>query len=105
MIELATLDPAAGMAMLDHLLGPSPRLAALKARILQHTGALPLFVEEVCLALPMFKNGKQLVSVVRDCVQGVLLLESLVIAVQMLTSGHSQRTLTPLTRHKPFTVT
>jgi tetratricopeptide (TPR) repeat protein len=34
--------------MLDEMLGPSPRLATLKARILNHTGAMPLFVEEVC---------------------------------------------------------
>ncbi|KRQ10267.1 hypothetical protein AOQ71_20110 [Bradyrhizobium manausense] len=50
-MELTPLKRDAGLAMLDHLLGPSARLQSLKARILEHTGALPLFVEEVCRGL------------------------------------------------------
>ena len=37
--------------MLEQLLGTSPRLQQLKARILEHTGAMPLFIEEVCRGL------------------------------------------------------
>jgi class 3 adenylate cyclase/tetratricopeptide (TPR) repeat protein len=48
---LEPLERVAGLAMLDELLGPSPRLGPLKARILEHTGAMPLFVEEVCRGL------------------------------------------------------
>ena len=48
---LAPLERDAGLAMLDQLLGPSPRLRPLKARILEHTGAMPLFIEEVCRGL------------------------------------------------------
>jgi tetratricopeptide (TPR) repeat protein len=47
-LSLTALDSGAGSAMLDQLLGRSPRLAALKGRILTHTGAMPLFIEEVC---------------------------------------------------------
>jgi hypothetical protein len=46
-IWLHPLDPAAANALLDSLLGTSPRLADLKARILRHTGMVPLFIEEV----------------------------------------------------------
>ena len=48
---LAPLEHNAGLAMLDQLLGPSLRLQPLKARILEHTGAMPLFIEEVCRGL------------------------------------------------------
>jgi tetratricopeptide (TPR) repeat protein len=48
---LAPLERDAGLAMMDLLLGPSPRLQPLKARILEHTGAMPLFIEEVCRGL------------------------------------------------------
>ena len=48
---LAPLKHDAGLAMLNQLLGPSPRLQPLKARILEHTGAMPLFIEEVCRGL------------------------------------------------------
>lgn len=50
-VSLRTLDAADGLAMLDELLGSSPRLAALKRQILAHTGGMPLFVEEVCRRL------------------------------------------------------
>jgi class 3 adenylate cyclase/tetratricopeptide (TPR) repeat protein len=50
-LRLAPLERDAGLAMLDQLLGPSPRLKPLKARILEHTGAMPLFIEEVCRGL------------------------------------------------------
>jgi class 3 adenylate cyclase/tetratricopeptide (TPR) repeat protein len=51
LVSLAPLPKAAGMALLQHLLGSDPRLDALKKRILDHTGGLPLFVEEVCRGL------------------------------------------------------
>lgn len=50
-LVLAPLAPNEGLAMLDQLLGPSSRLQPLKEQILQHTGAMPLFVEEVCRGL------------------------------------------------------
>lgn len=50
-LVLAPLKPGEGRAMLDQLLGTSPRLQPLKARILSHTGAMPLFMEEVCRGL------------------------------------------------------
>jgi class 3 adenylate cyclase/tetratricopeptide (TPR) repeat protein len=50
-LELTPLEHDAGLAMLDQLLGPSPRLQLLKERILNHTGAMPLFLEEVCRGL------------------------------------------------------
>ncbi|TFV68865.1 ATPase [Bradyrhizobium frederickii] len=50
-LVLAPLAPDEGLAMLNQLLGPSPRLQLLKERILEHTGAMPLFVEEVCRGL------------------------------------------------------
>ena len=50
-LALAPLERDAGLAMLDQLLGPSSILKPLKARILEHTGAMPLFVEEVCRGL------------------------------------------------------
>jgi class 3 adenylate cyclase/tetratricopeptide (TPR) repeat protein len=50
-IVLAPLKRDAGLVMLDQLLGTSPRLQPLKARILEHTGAMPLFIEEVCRGL------------------------------------------------------
>ena len=48
---LAPLERDAGLAMLDQLLGPSHRLQPLKTRILEHTGVMPLFIEEVCRGL------------------------------------------------------
>jgi class 3 adenylate cyclase/tetratricopeptide (TPR) repeat protein len=51
LVSLAPLPKAAGMALLQHLLGSDPRLDAMKKRILDHTGGLPLFVEEVCRGL------------------------------------------------------
>ncbi|WP_439394983.1 ATP-binding protein [Bradyrhizobium sp. PMVTL-01] len=51
LLPLAPLNHAAGMAMLDQILGLSPRLNRLKTRILNHTGAMPLFIEEVCRGL------------------------------------------------------
>ena len=50
-LVLAPLKRDAGLVMLDQLLGTSPRLQPLKARILEHTGAMPLFIEEVCRGL------------------------------------------------------
>ncbi|WP_311982480.1 AAA family ATPase [Bradyrhizobium japonicum] len=50
-IALTPLKHDAGIAMLDQLLGRSPRLQPLKTRILEHTGAMPLFIEEVCRGL------------------------------------------------------
>ena len=47
---LAPLQRDAGLAMLNQLLGPSPRLRPLKAQILD-TGSMPLFIEEVCRGL------------------------------------------------------
>ncbi len=44
---LKTLDRGSAEALLDALLGPSPDLAGLKGKVLQHTGNVPLFVEEV----------------------------------------------------------
>jgi tetratricopeptide (TPR) repeat protein len=44
---LRPLDSAAANALLDGLLGESADLADLKARILRHTGRVPLFIEEV----------------------------------------------------------
>src|SRR5262249_41156919 len=48
---LEPLARVSGLAMLDELLGASPGLGPLKARILEHTGAMPLFIEEVCRGL------------------------------------------------------
>lgn len=53
---LEPLEPVSGLAMLDQLLGRSPSLGPLKARILEHTGAMPLFIEEVCRGL--FEAGR-----------------------------------------------
>ena len=50
-LALAALNREAGLAMLDQLLGASPFLNPLKARILDHTGMMPLFIEEVCRGL------------------------------------------------------
>ncbi|KRR27974.1 hypothetical protein CQ14_09130 [Bradyrhizobium lablabi] len=46
-IWLRSLDAAAANVLLDNLLGTAPDLDALKARILRHTGQIPLFIEEV----------------------------------------------------------
>jgi len=48
---LRPLDDGSGKAMLDALLGPLATTADLKARILRHTGGVPLFIEEVCRRL------------------------------------------------------
>jgi class 3 adenylate cyclase/tetratricopeptide (TPR) repeat protein len=45
---LRPLDADGGRDLLDALLGPAPSLAALKPRLLSHTGGVPLFIEEVC---------------------------------------------------------
>lgn len=50
-LRLPPLGEASGLAMLDELLGPSPALSGLKQRILEHTGHMPLFIEEVCRRL------------------------------------------------------
>jgi len=50
-LALTPLKRDAGLVMLDQLLGTSPRLQPLKARILEHTGVMPLFIEEVCRGL------------------------------------------------------
>src|SRR5262249_36264220 len=50
-IWLRSLDTAAANALLDNLLGTAGDLAALKARILRHTGQIPLFIEEVARQL------------------------------------------------------
>lgn len=47
-IKLEPLDDRGARSLLDHLLGPSPGLAPLKQRVLDHTGRLPLFVIETC---------------------------------------------------------
>ncbi|WKA30742.1 ATP-binding protein [Bradyrhizobium roseum] len=46
-IWLRSLDAAAANALLDSLLGTAAGIDALKARILRHTGQIPLFIEEV----------------------------------------------------------
>jgi class 3 adenylate cyclase/tetratricopeptide (TPR) repeat protein len=51
LVALTPLPAAAGRTLLDHLLGNDRRLDPLKARILDHAGGLPLFVEEVCRGL------------------------------------------------------
>lgn len=50
-IWLRSLDAASANALLDSLLGTSADLNALKARILRHTGQIPLFLEEVARQL------------------------------------------------------
>lgn len=47
-LRLSALDRAGALDLLEVLLGSSPKLAPLKQRILEHTGGLPLFLEEVC---------------------------------------------------------
>ena len=51
MLRLGPLPDETGRALLDRLLGTSPRLDDLKQRILRHTGSMPLFIEEVCRGL------------------------------------------------------
>ena len=46
-IWLRSLDISAANALLGDLLGTAPELEALRARILHHTGQVPLFIEEV----------------------------------------------------------
>jgi tetratricopeptide (TPR) repeat protein len=55
-LSLVPLGSEAGLMMLDKILGTSPRLRSLKTRILNHTGAMPLFIEEVCRGL--VESGK-----------------------------------------------
>lgn len=50
-IWLRSLDAPAANALLDNLLGTAADLDALKARILRHTGQIPLFIEEVARQL------------------------------------------------------
>jgi class 3 adenylate cyclase/tetratricopeptide (TPR) repeat protein len=50
-IWLRSLDAAAAHALLDELLGTAADLDRLKARILRHTGQIPLFIEEVARQL------------------------------------------------------
>ena len=50
-IWLRSLDATAANALLDNLLGTAADLDALKARILRHTGQIPLFIEEVARQL------------------------------------------------------
>jgi class 3 adenylate cyclase/tetratricopeptide (TPR) repeat protein len=50
-LRLPPLGKAGGLAMLDELLGQSPALSGFKQRILEHTGYMPLFIEEVCRRL------------------------------------------------------
>jgi class 3 adenylate cyclase/tetratricopeptide (TPR) repeat protein len=50
-IWLRSLDPASANVLLDNLLGTAVDLDALKARILRHTGQIPLFIEEVARQL------------------------------------------------------
>ncbi|MGB8843921.1 MAG: hypothetical protein WCC64_22960, partial [Aliidongia sp.] len=46
--RLRPLDESGGQDLLDALLGGAPGLAALKEKLLSHTGGVPLFIEEVC---------------------------------------------------------
>jgi class 3 adenylate cyclase/tetratricopeptide (TPR) repeat protein len=50
-IWLRSLDTDSAGALLDSLLGKEEGLAALKSRILRHTGQIPLFIEEVARQL------------------------------------------------------
>lgn len=50
-IWLRSLDVASANVLLDNLLGRAAELDALKARILRHTGQIPLFIEEVARQL------------------------------------------------------
>jgi class 3 adenylate cyclase/tetratricopeptide (TPR) repeat protein len=50
-IWLRSLDAASANVLLDNLLGTAVDLDALKARILRHTGQIPLFIEEVARQL------------------------------------------------------
>ena len=50
-IWLRSLDTDSANALLDSLIGKEERLAALKNRILRHTGQIPLFIEEVARQL------------------------------------------------------
>jgi class 3 adenylate cyclase/tetratricopeptide (TPR) repeat protein len=50
-IWLRSLDAASANVLLDNLLGTAAGLDALKARILRHTGQIPLFIEEVARQL------------------------------------------------------
>ncbi|MGE0290028.1 MAG: AAA family ATPase [Bradyrhizobium sp.] len=50
-IWLRSLDADSANALLDSLLGKEEGLAALKSRILRHTGQIPLFIEEVARQL------------------------------------------------------
>ena len=50
-VWLRSLDAASANVLLDNLLGTAAELDALKARILRHTGQIPLFIEEVARQL------------------------------------------------------
>jgi tetratricopeptide (TPR) repeat protein len=47
LLSLKPLDHDGSRALLNTLLGHSPDLSELKARVQQHTGGIPLFIEEV----------------------------------------------------------
>jgi class 3 adenylate cyclase/tetratricopeptide (TPR) repeat protein len=46
-LQLSALDATAAVSLLDILLGTGAGLAGLKARLLEKTGGIPLFIEEV----------------------------------------------------------
>ncbi len=48
---LRSLGEDAGREMLDDILGSSENMADLKSRVVLHTAAVPLFIEEVCRGL------------------------------------------------------
>lgn len=50
-VAVRPLDDESGMAMLTDMLGPSAVNSDLKSRIVSHTAAVPLFIEEVCRGL------------------------------------------------------
>lgn len=50
-IAIEALDEGAGLAMLDDLFGSDERFASLKARVIRHTGGIPLFIEELARQL------------------------------------------------------
>ncbi|MGE0335175.1 MAG: AAA family ATPase [Gammaproteobacteria bacterium] len=50
-VRLAPLRTEDGQRLLEHLLGPDPRLDTLKRQVLDLTGGTPFFIEEVVQAL------------------------------------------------------
>jgi class 3 adenylate cyclase/tetratricopeptide (TPR) repeat protein len=51
LLPLAPLDRDAAASLLGDYLGGAPNLSALKQRLLDHTGGVPLFIEAVCRQL------------------------------------------------------